>query len=135
MVFNVLESPFLYSKWMRNQIMVKHNRSGYSITTLLYVADSTYYSTKSISPNKDNFTGAIIELDFEKRTSISYMLEEGIIISINKEIKYRDDTEVWPWDGWDDDDSSNGADSEGCSYGPSRWTRFWGRLGHKPSRN
>lgn len=109
--FKVKESPFQYTTWDRNQILVKKNGDGnYSVSNLIYLADSTFYAIKKYKPLSINFTGVILEINQEGKLIKAFSSQFGQIVKMMDEseilrnvnalhdLKFRNDDEIIPGD-------------------------------------
>lgn len=107
-LINTYQSPFEYTKWTRNQILIKKlSESDYQITTLLYVADSTFYFEKGYNPLLINFTGNVIEYSTNEEVVNTYTFNLGDITGTDTDIQARKKPKCPKW-------------------GPSFWERLWG---------
>ena len=85
---NVSSSPFEYTPWMRNQVLIKEISNGiYEISTLLYIADNVYYTEKGYNPLLINFTGSVIEYSSTEEIANVYTLDLGVLINTDPDIQ------------------------------------------------
>lgn len=77
---NALSSPFEYTKWMRNQLLITNNSDGtFSFYNLIYQADSSYYESKGYDPRLINFTGNVLLVNELDENIHVFQFDEGDI--------------------------------------------------------
>jgi hypothetical protein len=129
-LFKVRESPFQYTKWDRNQILITKKNSGtFEVRNLVYLADSTFYADKTYRPLLINFTGIVIEINQENAFQNAYSLYLGQTfnkidkiefdryLNTSNNLNLRDDDDIFEQDwGW-------GDGGGGCP--PANKSHFW----------
>lgn len=86
----VKDSPFSYTKWNRNAILVKKNAIGkFKFSNLIYLADSSFYAAKQYKPLSINFTGVVLEFNQESKLIKAFSYDFGTTIDVlnEREIK------------------------------------------------
>lgn len=81
---NALSSPFEYTNWLRNQILITNNLDGtYSFYNLLYQADSSFYINEGYKPRLINFTGKVIQVNADDENLHVFEIYMGEITNDN----------------------------------------------------
>lgn len=142
MIFDIVNTPVVENNKAGIQVLCKIENGEYSIQSLLYVPNQSFYNESQYTPRLFNFTGEVISISSDEYVTNKYTFSQGEIINTYPPLGLtRPKCPKWgtPWydSFWDwiigifSGGGTGSGDGSGGSWNSGGWSGGWGN--HQPN--